>query len=173
MKNQVHFWSKDQRNINWHATWIHFKWVLMSATGKIVKLDLIHISECLNRCSILALHSISIPYHMQIWPFFGCAECAKSKVGFHSRYWLYCHSNLRVSRTNLRWLFREDIKFITFRTFETSLVKQLKKKCVHKNCAKKYWLPISLFTFCLKFFDQRCYRFSEGYPNNISTKLSS
>ena len=85
-----------------------------------------------------------------------------SQVGFNSRYWLHCHSNVRVSRTkieNLRW---EDIKFITFR-----------KKCVHKNCESRYWLPISLFTFFLKFRDQWCYRLAEGYWNNISTDLSS
>ena len=31
----------------------------------------------------------------------------------------------------------------------------------------------SLFNFFLKLLDQRCWRFSEGYPNNFSTKLSS
>ena len=71
------------------------------------------------------------------------------KVGFNSRYWLHCHSNLRVSRTkieDLRGQFGEDIKYITFRKFVTLLVQQLKKKCGHKNCVTKYWLSISLST---------------------------
>ena len=74
------------------------------------------------------------------------------QIGFKLRYWLHCHSNLRVSRAkieNLRWQFGGDIIRVTFKQFVTSLVQQLKKKCVHKNCAKRYWLPISLFTFFL------------------------
>ena len=78
-----------------------------------------------------------------------------TQVVFNSRYWLDCHLNLRVSGTtieNLRWQFSEDINFITFGKFVTLLVQQLEKKCVHKNCATRYWLPTSLFTFILKFF---------------------
>ena len=36
-----------------------------------------------------------------------------------------------------------------------------------------YWLPCSLFKFFLKLFNQRCWRFSEGYLNNFSTELST
>ena len=54
-----------------------------------------------------------------------------------------------------------------------SLVQQLKKKLVHKNRATRPWLPHSLFKFFLKFLDQRCWRFSEGYLNNFSTELLS
>ena len=35
------------------------------------------------------------------------------------------------------------------------------------------WLPCSLFKFFLTLLDQWCWRFSEGYLNNLSTKLSS
>ena len=58
-----------------------------------------------------------------------------AQIGFNSRYWLYCNSNLRVSRTkikNLRWQVSEDINFITCGKFVTSLVQKLKKKCVHE-----------------------------------------
>ena len=90
-----------------------------------------------------------------------------SQVGFNSRYWLYCHPNLRVSRTkieNLRCQVGENINFITFGKLVTLLVQKLKKKCAHKNCESRYWLQISLFTFFLKFLGQWCYKFSEGYP---------
>ena len=102
-----------------------------------------------------------------------------SWVGFNSRYWLHCHSNLRVSRTNtvnLRWQFGEDINVITFGRFVTLLVPQCKKKCVHKNCVTKYWLPISLFTFLHKFWDQiisppNCHlRFSIVVPETFKFK---
>ena len=42
------------------------------------------------------------------------------QVGFNSRYWLHCHSNLRISRTeieNLKWKIRRDINRATFRKF--------------------------------------------------------
>ena len=32
----------------------------------------------------------------------------------------------------------EDINFIYFGKFVTSLVQKLKKKCVHKNCESRY-----------------------------------
>ena len=97
-------------------------------------------------------------------------------VGFNSWYWLHCHWSLRVSSTkikNLRWQLSGAIIQVTFGKSSTSLVQQLKKKLVHKNCATGYWLPLSLFNFFLMFLDQRCWRFSEGYPNNFSTGLLS
>ena len=74
----------------------------------------------------------------------------------------------RVSRPTvekfLRSQFGEDINSITFGKFVALLVHQLKKKCVHKNCAIKYWLPISLFTCFLKFWTQWCYRIFRRLP---------
>ena len=98
-----------------------------------------------------------------------------AQVRFNSLYSLHCHSSLRVSSTtveNLRWQFHGEIILVIFR-IETTFVQQLKKKIVHTNHATGYWLPLSLFKFFLKFLDQWCYRFSKGYPNNFSTKLSS
>ena len=89
---------------------------------------------------------------------------------------------LRVSRTtikNPRWQLGGEI---TFGKFVTLLVKQLKKKCVHKNCATGYWLPLSLFNFLLNILDQRCHIFSifstfsifsSHYLSNFSTEFSS
>ena len=84
--------------------------------------------------------------------------------------------NWNVSRTtikNLRWQLGGKIIRVTFRRSSTSLVQQLKKKLVYKNFATGYWEPLSLFNFFLTFWDQWCWRFSEGYLNNFSTKLSS
>ena len=53
------------------------------------------------------------------------------------------------------------------------LTLQLQCICNKLRCATGYWLPRSLFNFFLKFLDQRCWRFSEGYLNNFSTELSS
>ena len=53
--------------------------------------------------------------------------------------------------------------------WSNNLRKNLNKLC----CATGYWLPCSLFKFFLKFLDQQCWRFSEGYLNNFSTELSS
>ena len=82
----------------------------------------------------------------------------------------------RVSRTttkNLRWQLGGEITQVTVGKSVTLLVQQLKKECVHKHCAIGYWLPLSLFKFFLKVLDQQCHKFSEGYPSNFSTELSS
>ena len=49
----------------------------------------------------------------------------------------------------------------------------LRKNLNKLHCATGYWLPYSFFKFFLKLLDQQCWRFSEGYLNNFSTKLSS
>ena len=88
---------------------------------------------------------------------------AIAQVRFNLRYWLHCHSNFRITRTkieNLRWQVSEDINFITYRKFVTSLVQKLKKKCVHKlvsqgtdyksvysHFLKKFFGPIMLQSF--------------------------
>ena len=55
--------------------------------------------------------------------FFG----GEAQVRFNSKYWLHCHSNVIVYRTkseSLRWQVGEDIHFITFEKYVTSLVKK-------------------------------------------------
>ena len=79
----------------------------------------------------------------------------------------------RTTFKNLTWQLGGEIIWLTFGKSSTSLVQQLKKKLVHKNCATGYWPPHSLFKFFLKFLDQWCSSFSKGYPNNFSTELSS
>ena len=77
------------------------------------------------------------------------------QVEFNWMYWPHYQSNLRVSRIkiqNLGWQFGEGINFITFRKFVTSLIQQLKKKCIHKNCATRCWLLINLFSFFISFW---------------------
>ena len=88
--------------------------------------------------------------------------CLRKSMSFEA----LCHAKFREISWNLK-------ETVTFGKSSTSLVQQLKKKFVHKNCATGYWLPLSLFKFFLKFLDQQCWRFSEGYLNNFSTKLSS
>ena len=83
---------------------------------------------------------------------------------------------LRVSMTtikNLRWQLGEEITRVTFGNLVTLLVQQLKKKIDHKNCATGYWLALSLFNFFRKVLDEWCHIFSEHYPSNFSTELSS
>ena len=48
---------------------------------------------------------------------------------FNTRYWIHCHSNLKVSRTkieNLKWQIMRDINCVTFEKFATSLIQKLK-----------------------------------------------
>ena len=69
---------------------------------------------------------------------------AFTQFGFNVRYWIHCH-------------------------FDSEKEKHLNKL----HCATGYWLPCSLFKFFLKLLDQRWWKFSEGYLNHFSTKLSS
>ena len=120
---------------------------------------------------------IFMGWYVHCWLFTNTSLLSISQVGFNSWYWLHCHSSLRISRTtieNLRCQLCGEIIRVIFRKFVISLGKQLKKQLVHKNCATGYWFPFSFFfKFILKFLDQRCHKFSEGYPNNFSTELPS
>ena len=71
-----------------------------------------------------------------------------------------------ILRRCLQKHMRDSIRGTDF--IATQIGPKTLKKCVHKNCELKYWLQISSFTF----FHQWCYKFSKGYPNNISTDLS-
>ena len=87
------------------------------------------------------------------------------------RSWLHCHFVFFWIK-NLRWQLGGEITQVTFRKSATSFVQKLKKILNKLHCATGYWLPCSLFKIFLKFLDQQCWRFSEGYLNNFSTELS-
>ena len=84
--------------------------------------------------------------------------------------------NWKVSRTtikNLRWQLGGEIIQVTFRKSSTLLVQKLKKKLEWTEWWSVPCCTIFVNSFFLKLLDQQCWRFSEGYLNNFSTKLSS
>ena len=87
-------------------------------------------------CAVFNLKSsVAIMYELCTHDWAQNVQRAIAQVGFNSKYWLHCYSSFRVTRPkieNLRWQFGDDIDFITYRTFVTSLVQKLKKKYVHK-----------------------------------------
>ena len=91
--------------------------------------------------TILAMTNSSLRIHLS--PFYWFWVWVIPQVAFNSRYWLHCHSNLRISRTeieNLKWQIGRDINHVAFGKLITLLVQKLKIDLlgVYKNCTLMY-----------------------------------
>ena len=77
------------------------------------------------------------------------------RFGFNARYWLHCHSSLRVSRTkigNLKWQNGGNIILLTVGNFVTPSIQKLQILSDNKNCQSRYWLQVSYFPNILTFW---------------------